>query len=164
MGEENCLWLCTAHPNFYWAWNYGVESDLWLCATHPNFYWTGIIGAERAVGATSARPKTHVANALPYFFRRVGCATIFLFQPQTPKRGFGRGAGLAAGARRVPSTKIPEDAKGSRRRKNETESAPRSPNKKPRRMGGVLFAKESYYLVVMNTPGPMVELKETLFT
>ena len=42
--------------------------------------------------------------------------------------------------------------------------APRSPNKKPRRMGGVLFAKESYYLVVMNTPGPMVELKETLFT
>lgn len=42
--------------------------------------------------------------------------------------------------------------------------APRSLNKKPRRMGGVLFAKESYYLVVMNTPGPMVELKETLFT
>ncbi len=47
---------------------------------------------------------------------------------------------------------------------NETESVPHSPNKKPRRMGGVLFAKESYYLVVMNTPGPMVELKETLFT
>lgn len=47
---------------------------------------------------------------------------------------------------------------------NETESAPRFPNKKPRRMGGVLFAKESYYLVVMNTPGPMVELKEMLFT
>ena len=39
-----------------------------------------------------------------------------------------------------------------------------SKHKKPRRLGGVLFAKESYYLVVMNTPGPMVELKETLFT
>ena len=46
----------------------------------------------------------------------------------------------------------------------ETECAPRYTYKKPSRMGGVLFAKESYYLVVMNTPGPMVELKETLFT
>lgn len=65
---------------------------------------------------------------------------------------------------RSPNKKPQAAAKGSQKRMNETESAPRSPNKKPRRMGGVLFAKESYYLVVMNTPGPMVELKETLFT
>lgn len=76
-----------------------------------------------------------------------------------PGRGTGR-----RGAPRSPQQKTPAAAKGSRKRMNETESAPRSPNKKPRRMGGVLFAKESYYLVVMNTPGPMVELKEMLFT
>lgn len=67
-------------------------------------------------------------------------------------------------APRSPQQKTPAAAKESRKRMNGTESAPRSPNKKPRRTGGVLFAKESYYLVVMNTPGPMVELKETLFT
>lgn len=120
--------------------------------------WKGELGQQRTA------QNTRCQRLALFFPPRGGRATIFLFQPQTPKRGFCRGAGLAAGAHRVPSTKTPAAAKGSRKRMNETESAPRSPNKKPRRMGGVLFAKESYYLVVMNTPGPMVELKETLFT
>lgn len=119
--------------------------------------WKGELGQQRTAQNTRCQ-------RLALFFPPRGGATIFLFQPQTPKRGFGRGAGLAAGARRIPRHKTPVAAKGSRKSMDETESAPRSPNKKPRRMGGVLFAKESYYLVVMNTPGPMVELKETLFT
>ena len=46
------------------------------------------MGTEKGIGATSARPKTHVPNASPYFFRRAdGAATIFLFQPQTPGTG-----------------------------------------------------------------------------
>lgn len=102
--------------------------------------WKGELGQQRTA------QNTRCQRLALFFPPRGGRATIFLFQPQTPKRGFGRGAGLAAGAHRVPSTKTPATAKGSRKRMNATESAPRSPQQKTPPDGRGLVCKRELLL------------------
>lgn len=119
--------------------------------------WKGELGQQRTAQNTRCQ-------RLALFFPPRGGRYNFSVPAANAEARVWPGRGTGRRAHRVPSTKTPAAAKGSPKRRNGTESAPRSPNKKPRRMGGVLFAKESYYLVVMNTPGPMVELKEMLFT
>ena len=120
--------------------------------------WKGELGQQRTAQNTRCQ-------RLALFFPPRGGALQFFCSSR--KR---RSAGLAGardwppGCAAFPQQKPRQLPKGAEREETKQKVRRVPPNKKPRRMGGVLFAKESYYLVVMNTPGPMVELKEMLFT